>query len=84
MVPRHYGIRTERYKLMHFYEFGDEWELYDLKNDPDELTNIYPKPENAKLIKELKRDLKGLQKHYQDDSDISEKPIAWQREMRGG
>ena len=84
MVPRHYGIRTERYKLMHFYEFGDEWELYDLKNDPDELTNIYPKPENAKLIKELKRDLKDLQKYYQDDSDISEKPIAWQREMRGG
>ena len=41
MIPRHYGIRTKRYKLMHFYQFGDEWELYDLKKDPDELTNIY-------------------------------------------
>ena len=31
MVPRHYGIRTERFKLMHFYEFGEEWEFYDLQ-----------------------------------------------------
>ncbi|HSG70714.1 MAG TPA: sulfatase, partial [Planctomycetaceae bacterium] len=34
MVPCHYGIRTETHKLIHFYEFGDEWELYDLERDP--------------------------------------------------
>ena len=44
MVPRHYGIRTETHKLMHFYQFGEEWEIYDLEADPDELTNLYGKP----------------------------------------
>ena len=82
MVPRHYGIRTERYKLMHFYEFGNEWELYDLKKDPDEVTNIYNKPKHSKLIESLKTDLRGLQEFYEDDSDISEKPKQWQAEQR--
>ena len=83
MVPRHYGIRTQRYKLMHFYQFGEEWELYDLKNDPDELTNIYGKPEHAKLQKRMKNRLAKLQKNYEDDSDISEKPDRWKAQMRG-
>ena len=34
MVKRHYGVRTERYKPIHFYNDIDVWELYDLKNDP--------------------------------------------------
>ena len=72
MVPRHYGIRTQRYKLMHFYQFGNEWELYDLKADPDELTNLYGKQEHAKLQKRMKNRLAKLQKHYEDNSDISE------------
>ena len=33
-VKRHYGIRTDRYKLIHFYNDIDKWELYDLENDP--------------------------------------------------
>jgi len=33
MVKRHYGIATERYKLIHFYYDIDEWEMYDLKTD---------------------------------------------------
>ena len=68
---RHYGIRTKRYKLMHFYQFSEEWELYDLKNDPDELFNLYGKKDTMKLQKNLKQRLKELQKAYQDNSDIS-------------
>ena len=83
MVPRHYGIRTQRYKLMHFYQFGNEWELYDLKSDPDEVTNLYGKPEHAKLQKRMKNRLAKLQKHYEDNSDISEKPDSWKAQMRG-
>lgn len=83
MVPRHYGIRTERYKLMHFYQFGEEWELYDLETDPDELTNIYGRNEYAQLSFDLKNQLTELQRHYEDDSDISEKPDTWKAEMRG-
>ena len=83
MVPRHYGIRTQRYKLMHFYQFGEEWELYDLRNDPDELTNLYGKSEHAQLQNRMKKRLAKLQKDYEDDSDISEKPDSWKAQMRG-
>ena len=40
MVKKHYGIRTERYKLMHFYDDIDEWEFYDLEKDPSEVDNL--------------------------------------------
>ena len=81
-VPRHYGIRTETHKLMKFYQFGEEWEMYDLVNDPDELTNIYGKAGTEKLEADLKAQLDGLRKGYADDSDVSEKSKAWQKEVR--
>ena len=84
MIPRHYGIRTERYKLMHFYQFGNEWELYDLQSDPDELQNLYGNKGTAKLTGDLKKQLRALQKYYEDDSDISEKPQEWQDKVRPG
>ena len=84
MVPRHYGIRTERHKLMHFYQFGDEWELYDLQEDPDELVNLFGQPGRARLAAALQRQLFDLQRHYGDDSDVSEMPDAWKSEMRPG
>ena len=74
MVPRHNGIRTKRYKLMHFYQFENEWELYDLKNDPDELNNLYDDPKHAKLQKIMKAKLEKLRRHYEDESDVSVKP----------
>ncbi|MGC6425110.1 MAG: sulfatase [Lentimonas sp.] len=82
-VPRHYGIRTGRYKLIHFYQF-DEWELYDLKNDPDELVNIYENDAAADLVSAMKKKLYWLQGYYQDDGDVSEMPAEWKREMRNG
>ena len=74
MIPRHYGIRTKRYKLMHFYQFGNEWEMYDLKIDPDELTNIYGNKETINLQKNLTNRLKKLRKYYEDGSDVSVRP----------
>ncbi len=65
-VVRHYGVRTDRYKLIHFYNDIDVWELYDLENDPDEMNNIYNVPENTDLIIELKEQLASLQEQYQD------------------
>ena len=82
MVPRHYGIRTERYKLMHFYQFGKEWELYDLKEDPDELQNLYGKDGYAEITRDMKKQLEALRAKYGDDSDVAEKPAAWKAEMR--
>lgn len=82
MVPRQYGIRTDRFKLMKFYQFGEEWEFYDLAKDPDELTNQYGNAEYAQTISNLKQQLKGLQEKYEDDSDISAKPKEWQDKYR--
>ena len=82
MIPRHYGIRTERYKLIHFYQFGNEWEMYDLKDDPDELTNIYGKADKKSLQKDLKEQLVAIRKFYDDNTDVSEKPDEWKNKVR--
>ena len=65
MVKRHYGVRTERYKLIHFYDDIDTWELYDLKKDPQEENNLYDNPEYAEIQKNLHQELKELQKKYE-------------------
>ena len=68
MVKKHYGIRTERYKLIHFYEDIDVWELYDLDNDPKEMTNLISDPAYKGTIDSLKLKLRKLQNQYQDNS----------------
>ncbi len=62
----HYGIRTKRYKLIHFYDVIDAWELYDLKTDPHEMHNLYSDPAYEKKIKELKNKLMDLKSRYKD------------------
>jgi arylsulfatase A-like enzyme len=69
-VKRHYGVRTRRHKLIHFYNDIDEWELYDLKNDPDELRNVYSDPEYADVVKELKAELSRLRTQYGDTTGV--------------
>ncbi|WP_299154760.1 sulfatase [uncultured Christiangramia sp.] len=64
MVKRHYGIRTDRYKLIHFYHDIDEWELYDLETDPKELNNLYGDQKYADIQQKLYLELKELQKKY--------------------
>jgi arylsulfatase A-like enzyme len=65
-VRRHYGIRTERYKLIHFYYDIDAWELYDLQADPHELRNLYGDSRYADLASRLKSELTELQRKYRD------------------
>ncbi|MCD8274329.1 MAG: sulfatase [Alistipes sp.] len=62
-VQRHYGVRTERYKLIHFYLL-DTWELYDLQKDPQELHNLYGQPGTEGLTDSLKTELARLQAEY--------------------
>ena len=73
MVKRHYGVRTKQYKLMHFYHDIDAWELYDLKNDPYELNNVYDNPDYTNIVKKLKTELKRLQTLYGDSDELSQK-----------
>ena len=66
-VRRHYGIRTDRYKLIHFYGHDvNAWELFDLKNDPHELHNLYGQPGYEKLQRKIHRQLEKLQIQYDD------------------
>ena len=81
MVPRHYGIRTTRFKLMRFYQF-DEWEFYDLKKDPDELVNMYGDSTQAKSVRRIKVQLEKLRKQYADDSDVKVMSREWQEKVR--
>ena len=70
-VQPHYGIKTDRYKLMHFYYTMDEWELYDLETDPNEMNNIYAQA-SPELIENLKKELQELRTEYKDDGSIEE------------
>jgi arylsulfatase A-like enzyme len=65
-VKRHYGVRNERYKLMHFYYDIDEWEMYDLEKDPHEMNNIIDDPEYADVLAGMKEELSRLQAKYGD------------------
>src|SRR5690606_293510 len=69
-VKRHYGVRTDRYKLIHFYYDIDEWELYDLETDPDELVNVYDNPAYADVRATLHARLKELREQYGDSEAL--------------
>ena len=81
MVAKHYGIRTQKYKLMRFYQF-DEWEFYDLSKDPEERQNLYGDKAHAETIARLKEQLAALQEQYKDDSDVSVMPPQWRKQFR--
>lgn len=65
-VQTHFGIRTNRYKLIRFYNDGEYWELYDLQKDPEELQNLYGKPAYKAIQKQLIIDLKKTLRQYDD------------------
>jgi arylsulfatase A-like enzyme len=73
MVKRHYGVATERYKLMHFYYDIDEWELYDLEKDPDEMKSVYDDPEYADVQKMMHEKLTELRAYYGDSDENDER-----------
>lgn len=69
----HYGVRTERYKLIYYYTVN-EWELFDLEKDPDEMENLFQwaglkvNPEYAAVLPGLVDELKSLRARYRDDT----------------
>ncbi len=73
-VLPHYGVRTDRYKLIYFYpapendEFDGAWELYDLEKDPFEVNNVYGDPNYEGVQQELKQELTRLRRQYDDNT----------------
>ena len=70
-VKRHYGIRTERYKLIHFYNNIDQWELYDLQEDPAEINNLFGQKAYEELTEDLFIQMIALQKQYNDTTAVN-------------
>ena len=81
-VQPHYGVRTDRYKLIHFYYDVDVWEFYDLKTDKNELKNQYNNPVYQKQIAEMKKEIVRLQKKYQDDITLKQRREITTKHMR--
>lgn len=66
-VAQHYGVRTDRYTLVH-YPNHEEWELFDLETDPEQIQSVYGDPEYADIQQALKNRIDELQEQYEDDT----------------
>lgn len=67
-VARHYGVATDRYKLIHFYDL-DQWELFDLQDDPNEMISVFNDPSYAEVRAELEGKLAELREQLEVTSD---------------
>lgn len=74
-VRRHYGVRSDRHKLIYFYNLN-EWELYDLQNDPREMKNVYGEKGYSGVSTRLKGELARLQKLHGVPDDRGSVPKA--------
>ena len=77
-VRPQYGVVTDRYKLVHFYKPDiDEWELYDLKENPQETINFINHPDHAKVVEELHAELERLRKELKVPAESDEPRAAY-------
>jgi arylsulfatase A-like enzyme len=70
----HYGIRTRTHKLIYFWK-KDQWELFDLVNDPYELHNLYGQPGLETVTASLKQQLTRLKKELRDDDQLANEQL---------
>jgi len=70
----HYGVRTRTHKLIYFWK-KDQWELFDLVNDPHELHNLYGKPGQEALTASLKGELARLKRDVRDDDQLADRQL---------
>ena len=72
-VRQHEGVATKQHKLIRFFgpdvPNGEEWEFYDLVNDPSEMNNVYANPAYAPMVADLKTELNRLRKQYEVPED---------------
>jgi arylsulfatase A-like enzyme len=70
----HYGVRTRTHKLIHFWK-TDQWEMFDLVNDPQELHNLYGQPGHEPQTSALKAELLRLKKELGDEDQFAEEVL---------
>ena len=81
-VKRHYGIRTSDCKLIHFYNDIDQWEMYDMKADPQEMRNVYDDPAYAGKRAQMHRILEQVQQEYEDTDPCEKELILFKGDRR--
>ena len=70
----HHGVRSRTHKLIHFSK-KDQWELFDLQNDPFELHNLYGQPGQEKLTATLKSELLRLKQALRDEDQLANEQL---------
>ncbi len=62
-VPVHDGIRTQHHKLL-FFPRGQQWQLFDLTKDPQEMQSIHKTPEYQPVLQALQKRYRDLKQFY--------------------
>ena len=81
----HYGVRTPTHKLIYYWK-KDQWELFDLVNDPHEMHNLYGQPGHEPITAELKAELLRLKQAVRRRGPVrrtSSCRTAWTGRSRG-
>ncbi len=65
----------------YFYHDVDEWELYDMEEDPSEMNNIFGKPGSEKITEELTRKLYELKDAYGDTPELEELHMPFKKQV---
>ena len=65
-------MRTDTHKLIYFWK-KNQWELYDLVKDPNELNNVYNDPAYGDIAAKLKSEMYRLKKELKDDDQFADK-----------
>ena len=81
-VKRHYGIRTADCKLIHFYNDIDQWEMYDMKADPQEMRNVHDDPEYAEKRAFMHTLLEQVQQEYGDTDPCEKEQVLFKGDRR--
>ena len=69
------GIRTNRWKLTHYIQEPQGFELFDLENDPLEMKNLYDDPAHKGRVEELRAELERHRDRLGDDRSADGTPL---------
>ncbi|WP_253271470.1 sulfatase [Flavihumibacter sp. ZG627] len=85
-VSPHFGVRAGRYKLIRFYQRVDDWELFDMQADPNEMNDLYGKKGYEKITAQMKKELlKQIDKYQDEDArKLVNKPLPGSRLKQPG